>query len=155
MIFLYTINNTDVLLLSCPRRSGFIMKQLSPPPSKQGPWEHQFGPPPPFPTTHLCRWASLQEIHQDCIGMNRSCELPPGERGQQSYESVLSYEKHSGGVLQLPDEHLRCALMLLAGADCRICMQRPQQSVCLGCPTDNVPDKIMHRLSKKNGLFKH
>lgn len=132
MIFLYTINNIDVLLLSRPHHSWFVMKQLSLPPSRQSPWEHQFGPPPTHPTLHS---------HHPPVPLNKFARNPSGlrwdeqimlanprERGHWSYESQLSYEKHSGGVLWLPDEQQRCMFMLLPGADCRIGMQGAQDA---------------------------
>lgn len=41
----------------------------------------------------------------------------PRERGHWSYESRLSYEKHSGGMFRLPDEHLRCTFTPLPSAE--------------------------------------
>lgn len=83
--------------------------------------------------------------------MNRSCWLPtPGERGHWSYESQLSYEKHSGGVLWLPNEHLTCTFMLLPGADCTIAMygaqdaKRKKRRKKESGPVHNVPDKTGH-----------
>ncbi|KAK5875945.1 hypothetical protein CesoFtcFv8_026969 [Champsocephalus esox] len=94
MILLYTINNADLLLLHV------CYEAASPPPIADEapgnvPLDH-----PLIPTANRCRRETLQEIHQGCVGMKRSCPLPPGERGHWSYESQLSYgEKHSGGVL--------------------------------------------------------
>lgn len=136
MIFLYTINNTDVLLLSRSQHSGFVMKRLGPPPSRRGPREHLVWTTParphhpPVPAEQVCK-----KSIRSASGWTDHVSYPPGERGHWSYESQLSYEKHGGGVLWLPDEHLRRTLMLLPGADCRIGMQG-----AFSGPVDDVAD---------------
>lgn len=151
MIFLYTINNTDVLP-SRPHSSGFVMKWLSPPPSKQGPWEHQFGPPPPFPPPTCATEQVFKKSIRTVLGWKQiMLATPQGEGSPELWVTTVIWKTQWRRVATAR----WASEMLLAGADCRICMHRLQESVCLSCPADNVPDKIMHWLSKKNWLFKH
>lgn len=119
MIFLYTINNTDrVASISSTRRCGFVMKRLSPPSVQARPLGsvRLLRPPPLFIPRHPP--VPLSKFARNPSGLRRGwtdhVSYPPGERGHRSYESQLSYEKHCGGVLWLPDEHSRCTFMLLA-----------------------------------------
>lgn len=155
MIFLYTINNTDVLLLSRLHHYGFVMKPLSPPPSRQeGPREHPFRPPPllRIPTTHLCKFAR----NPSGLCWDEQIMLatpPPGKEVTGAMSHNCHMKKHSGGVLRLSDEHLRCTFMPLPGADCRIGMQRAQDAEPVSFSGLYVPDEITCWLSKKNWLF--
>lgn len=68
-------------------------------------------PHPQIPTTHLCCRTSLQEIHQDCVWLNRSCRCLPRERGVTGVMSHYCHIKNTVGAcwefrMSVPDASL-------------------------------------------------
>lgn len=68
-------------------------------------------PHPQIPTTHLCCRTSLQEIHQDCVWLNRSCRCLPRERGVTGVMSHYCHVKNTVGAcwefrMSVPDASL-------------------------------------------------
>lgn len=155
MIFLYTINNPDVLLLSRPHHSGFLMKQLSPPsiqarPSGASVWTtpaHSHHPPVP-----------LSKFARNPSGLRWDEQImlatPRGERSPELWVTTVIWKTQRRRVVTArwaSEMHVsRCCQVLIAGLACKeLKMQSEKERVSFSGPVDKVPDKITHLLSKK------
>ncbi len=130
MIFLYTINNTDVLLLSHPHQPGFVLKQLSPPPSRQDPREHPVWTiPAHFPPPTCAAEQVSKKSFRTASGWTDHVSHPPGREVTRamSHNCRMKNTAEACGDCQmsLGDACFRCCQVLPAGLACEeLKMQR-------------------------------